>query len=228
MRNSPGFFACAARFLAFPTRPAPYRTNFLARRTRPVAYRTKLLVLLLACASSAVVVRAQSVPPKPGPEVRKLAVMVGRFTVEDEVKAGAMGPNSAAKRYGGTDDCRWTSGGFAVICDFTLDSAGVKYTGTTLVYYDPVAKVYRLQEVDSSGEIDIKTGTVSGDTWTWPGETILHGKVYHARYIMKVVSADSYEYTEESGEDENSMTVLVTGRETRVAANRAATVKPGE
>ena len=29
--------------------------------------------------------------------------------------------------------------------------------------------------------------------------------MYHTRYIMKVVSADSYEYTDESGESENSM-----------------------
>jgi Protein of unknown function (DUF1579) len=193
-----------------------------------LACPTRLIMLLVACASSAIVVRAQSEPPKPGPEVRKLAVMVGRFTVEDEVKAGAMGPNSPAKRYGGTDDCRWTAGGFAVTCDFALDSAGVKYTGTALVYYDPVAKVYRLHEVDSSGEIDNKTGTVSGDTWTWPGETILHGKVYHARYIMKVVSSNSYEYTEESGENENMMKVFVTGKETRVAAASAATLKPGK
>ena len=31
--------------------------------------------------------------------LKKLAVMVGRFTVEDEVKAGAMGPNSPAMKF---------------------------------------------------------------------------------------------------------------------------------
>src|ERR1700728_2991336 len=36
---------------------------------------------------------------------------------------------------------------------------------------------------------------------------------------MKVVSADSYDYTDESGESEDSMKVFVSGKETRVAAS---------
>ena len=46
--------------------------------------------------------------------------MVGRFTVEDEVKARAMGPNSPAMKFSGTDDCRWAAGGFAVIREAAL------------------------------------------------------------------------------------------------------------
>ena len=70
----------------------------------------RLLSFVLACASSVIVVRAQSQTTR-GPEVKKLAVMVGKFTVEDELKAGAMGPNSPAMKFTGTDDCRWTAGG---------------------------------------------------------------------------------------------------------------------
>jgi hypothetical protein len=79
----------------------------------------RLVSLVLACASSVIVAGAQSQTTR-GPEVKKLVVMVGRFKVEDEVKAGAMGPNSPAMKFSGTDDCRWTSGGFAVICEGTL------------------------------------------------------------------------------------------------------------
>jgi len=70
----------------------------------------RLFSFLPACASSVIVARAQS-QTTPGPEVKKLAVMVGKFTVEDELKAGAMGPNSPAMKFTGTDDCRWTAGG---------------------------------------------------------------------------------------------------------------------
>jgi len=52
----------------------------------------RLVSFVLACASSVIVARAQS-QTTPSPEVRKLAVMVGKFRVEDELKAGAMGPN---------------------------------------------------------------------------------------------------------------------------------------
>src|SRR5580704_4229552 len=188
------------------------------------------LPFLLACASSVIASGQSQMPPKPGPdpEVEKLAVMVGRFTVEDELKAGVMGPNSPAMKYAGTEDCRWAAGRFAVICEAALHRPGRKYSEASFVYYDPTSKTYRYHAVDSSGGVENKTGTVSGDVWTWLGESIFGGKRYHTRYIMKVVSADSYEYTDESGETENSMKVFVSGRETRVAASRPATSKPGQ
>jgi hypothetical protein len=183
----------------------------------------RLVSFVLACASSVIVVGAQSQSQATrGPEVKKLAVMVGRFTVEDELKAGAMGPNSPTMKYTGTDDCRWTAGGFAVICETALHRPERKYSEVSFVYYDPTSKTYQYHAVDSSGGVENKTGTVNGDVWTWLGESIFAGKPYHTRYIMKFVSADSFEYTDESGESESSMKVFVSGKETRVAATRPA------
>ena len=36
--------------------------------------------------------------------------------------------------------------------------------------------------------------------------------MYHTRYIMKFVSADSFQYTDESGESESTMKVFVSGK----------------
>ena len=185
----------------------------------------RLVSFVLACASSVIVAGAQSQTTR-GPEVKKLAVMVGSFTVEDEVKAGAMGTNSPAMKFSGTDDCRWTAGGFAVICEAALYRPGTKYSEASFVYYDPTSKTYRYHAVDSSGGIENKTGTMNGDVWTWLGESIFAGKLYHARYIIKFVSEDSYEYTDESGESESSMKVFVSGKETRVAATKPAKSQP--
>jgi hypothetical protein len=176
---------------------------------------------VLACASSVIVARAQS-QTTPGPEVKKLAVMVGKFRVEDEVKAGTMGPNSPAMKFSGTEDCRWTAGGFGVICEAVLYRPGRKYLETSFAYYDPTSKTYQYHAVDSSGGTENKTGTVSGDVWTWLGESVFGGKMYHTRYIMKFVSADSFEYTDESGENEDAMKVFVSGKETRIAATKPA------
>jgi hypothetical protein len=164
--------------------------------------------------------------PEPSTEVEKLAVMVGRFKVEDELKAGVIRPNSPAMKYTGIDDCRWAAGGFALICTAVLHMGTKKYTETSFIYYDPTAKTYQYHAVDSSGEIENKSGTVSGDTWTWLGESTFAGKVYHTRFIMKFVSKDSFEYTDESGESENSMKVFVSGKETRVASTKHAASQP--
>jgi hypothetical protein len=181
----------------------------------------RLVSFVLACASSVIVAGAQSQTTR-GPEVQKLAVMVGRFTIEDELKAGAMGPNSPAMKFTGTDDCRWTPGRFAVICETALHKPGTKYSEASFVYYDPASRTYQYHAVDSSGGVEDKTGTVNGDVWTWLGESTFGGKLYHTRYTMKFVSADSFEYTDESGENESSMTVFVSGKETRVAATKPA------
>jgi Protein of unknown function (DUF1579) len=175
----------------------------------------RLLSFVLACVSSVIVVRAHS-QATPGPEVQKLAVMVGSFTVEDELKAGVMGPNSPAMKYTGTEDCDWAAGGYAVICTAELHMDARKYTAASFIYYDPTSKTYQYHEVDSSGEVENKAGTVNGDTWTWLGESTLAGKVIHTRYIMKFVSKDAFEYTDEAGENESSMKVFVSGKETRV------------
>jgi Protein of unknown function (DUF1579) len=189
----------------------------------------RLLSFVLACASSVIAGdQSQTTPPKPGPdpEVEKLAVMVGRFTVEDELKAGVMGPNSPAMKYAGTEDCRWAAGRFAVICEAALYRPGRKYSEASFVYYDPTSKTYRYHAVDSSGGIENKTGTVNGHVWTWLGESIFSGKLYHTRYTMKFVSKDSFEYTDESGETENSMKVFVSGKETRVVTTKPAASQP--
>jgi len=136
----------------------------------------RLVSFVLACVSSVIVAGAQSQTTR-GPEVKKLAVMVGRFTVEDEVKAVAMRPNSPAMKFSGTDDSRWTAGGFAVICEAALYRPGKKYSEASFVYYDPTSKTYRYHAVDSSGGIENKIGTVNGDVWTWLGESIFAGKL---------------------------------------------------
>ena len=183
----------------------------------------RLLSFVLACASSVIVVCAQSLTT-PSPEVKKLAVMVGKFTVEDEVKDLASGP----MKFKGTEDCRWTAGGFAVICDAALYRPGRKYSEASFYYYDPTSKVYQRHAVDSLGGIENQAGTVSGDVWTWLGESIFGGKMYHTRHVMKVVSADSYEYTDWSGESENSMKVFVSGKQTRIAPAKPVKSQPAQ
>ena len=191
---------------------------------------TRLLLLVLACASSPVLARAQSSAalPEPGPEVKKLAVMVGRFTNEGEVKAGAFSPNSPAMKVSGIDECKWIAGGFGLACTETVDVGGTKESETYLIYYDPISKKYEEHGVRSTGETENQTGTVSGDTWTFPGEGMVAGKVFHQRYVMKFISRDSYEYSSEWGEGEKPVEVGLSGKCTRVSATNAVPSKPAQ
>jgi hypothetical protein len=72
-------------------------------------HRSTLIVgtLVLVLCTTMALAQTSSAPPKPGPEVKKLGVFVGKWTAE-----GDMGPGGKAAT---TESCEWISGGFAVL-----------------------------------------------------------------------------------------------------------------
>ncbi|HTS12013.1 MAG TPA: DUF1579 family protein [Candidatus Limnocylindrales bacterium] len=179
--------------------------------------RATLFVSAFACLLLAGVVQAQTMQaPKPGPEVKKMGVFVGHFNSDGEAKPGVMGPN--AMKMSGTEDCRWTAGGFGLLCTGTSDMGGMKGTVTALMYYDPSDKMYHYHEVDSGGDVGESTGTFDGDTWTWNGKGFMGGKTMYSKYVMKGVSRNGYEWTMGAGDSEPSIQEGMTGKVTRAAA----------
>ncbi|MGH9365751.1 MAG: hypothetical protein ACRD1B_10890, partial [Thermoanaerobaculia bacterium] len=75
--------------------------------------RFKLAILvasgLLIAAVAAQAEEKKAGPPKPGPEVKKMAYFAGTWTSEGEVKANPMMP---AGKMTSTDVCTWYKGGF--------------------------------------------------------------------------------------------------------------------
>ena len=181
--------------------------------------RKTLLLPVLAFLLSAVAAQAQNMQaPKPGPEAQKMSVFVGHFTNDGEAKPGAMGPNSPAMKMSGTEDCRWTAGGFAVICNGTSEVGAMKSTSTALLYYDPGDKMYHYNDVDSGGDVGESTGTADGDTWTWNGKGFMGGQVMYTKFTMKGVSKNGYAWTMGGGDSESSIQEGMTGKVTRSAA----------
>jgi hypothetical protein len=178
--------------------------------------RRTLLPPVLACLLFAVAAQAQNMPaPKPGPECQKMGVFVGHFNNDGEAKPGVMGPNSPATKMSGTEDCRWTAGGFAVICSGTSEVGGMKNTSTALLYYDPGDKMYHYHDVDSGGDVGESTGTVDDDTWTWSGKGFMGGQVMYTKFTMKGVSKNGYAWTMGAGDSESSIQEGMTGKVTR-------------
>ena len=71
-----------------------------------------LLALAVPCLAFGQPQTAQ--PPKPGPEVQKLAYTLGTWKTEGEAKAG--NPFGPAGKFSGTGTCEWFAGGFHVVC----------------------------------------------------------------------------------------------------------------
>lgn len=125
--------------------------------------------------------------PKPGPEHKRLAFYVGKWSTEGEVKPGPMGPGGKTKS---TDTCEWFEGQFSVICRYEGTGPMGPSKGVGIIGYNTEEKVYTYYGVDntSMNMASVPKGTVRGDTWTYTDEGTMGGKTYKSRVIIKEVS----------------------------------------
>jgi hypothetical protein len=155
----------------------------------------KVTVLLAACVMFfAVSIQAQTPqgPPKPGPEVKKLAYNIGTWKTEGETKP--FGPMPGGK-ITSTEKCEWYSGGFFVICHSESTGPMGPSKGVSFMGYDPDQKVYTYHEFESTGDVVDAKGTVDGDTWNWTAAEFKMGEdKFRVRVTIKHISATEYTF----------------------------------
>src|SRR2546423_15436050 len=89
-----------------------FRVPLRSRRSpMKMTYRALAAVTLLV--APALSAQAPAAPPKPGPEVQKLAYFAGRWSEVADMKASPMGPGGKATV---SSSCEWFSGGFFLVC----------------------------------------------------------------------------------------------------------------
>lgn len=120
---------------------------------------------------------AQSQPPKPGPEHKRLEVFVGNWTFQGEVKTGPAGPGG---KVAGTDRNQLLGG---VFLERQVEETGPmgKVTGRMMVGYDPIKKTYVTSAFDSTGGLGSGAVTVNGSTWTFLTSGVAGGKATQDR-----------------------------------------------
>jgi hypothetical protein len=169
------------------------------------------IVIVLAFAAPCVAQTAQ--PPKPGPEVQKLAYFVGTWKVESEVKAGYSFP---AGKYSGTQTCEWFAGGFQVVCREDGTTPAGKVSELTIFAYDPDAKVYTSYGISSLGETNGSKGSLAGSMWTWLWDGTVAGKPVKFRYTDVGVSPTVHTSKAEQSVAGGPWTVVAENKATKV------------
>jgi len=179
---------------------------------------------LLLCTTIAFA-QAPTAPPKPGPEVKKMAALIGTWATTVEMKpVPGMSPGGKATS---TRSCVWAVGGFGVSCKETSDMGPMgKITSVSIMAYDSEEKNYVYSEVSSDGETIVSRGVVNGDTWVFDADSPMQGKMMHGRFTVKYTSKDACEIKFELGPDANSMQLVMEGKEVRVKPPAPAASKP--
>lgn len=155
---------------------------------------------------------AQMEMPKPAPELKKLDMFAGDWTLSGDVKPGPMGPGG---KMSGDEKCAWMDGGFYVVCNSTFKGPLGNATGTAYYGYSNDDKAYTYREFNSMGEFTDARGKVEGDVWTWTSDEKMGGATMKGRFIMKVTSPTAYDFKFDMSQDGNTWNPVMDGKSTK-------------
>jgi Protein of unknown function (DUF1579) len=181
----------------------------------------KVTVLLTVCvmllAISIWAQQAPQGPPKPAPEVKRLAYGVGTWKIEGEAKP--FGPMPGGK-FTATEKCQWYTGGFFLTCHSEGTGPMGPQKAVSFQGYEPNEKVYTYHEFTSTGEAIAAKGTVDGDTWHWTAESKMGDKKTSVHVTIKEVSKTEYTFKLEMSQNGGEFSVVeeATGRKVTAAA----------
>jgi len=165
-----------------------------------------ILTAVLVFAAAAV---AQMQPPKPGPEVKKLDVFVGTWTLSGDMKPGMMGPGGSMTE---NEKCEWMDGGFYLVCHSDYKSTMGNGVGLSVMGYSADDKAYTYREFNSFGEFEDSKGILDGDTWTWTSEEKMGTMTMKGRFTIKMTSTSSYNFTFEMSQDGTKWGTVMDGK----------------
>jgi len=168
-----------------------------------------ILAAALAMATTAV---AQTGAPKPGPELKKLDVFVGAWTLDGNMKPGVMGPGGTMTEL---QKCEWMEGGYFLVCHSDYKSSMGNGVGLSVMGYSTDDKVYTYREFNSFGEFDDSKGTVDGDTWTWVNEEKMGNSTMKGRFTMHMTSTASYTFAFDMSQDGTKWSTVMEGKATK-------------
>jgi hypothetical protein len=178
----------------------------------------KTLSIIFACMISAAwllfttAAFAQMEAPKPTAEHKKLDIFVGSWTLEGDMKPGAMGPGGNMTEY---EKCEWMEGNFFLVCRTDFKSSTGNGSGLSILGYSTDAKAYTYREYNSWGESMESKGSVDNDTWAWTADEKMGDKIMKGRFTMKITSPTAYTFTYEVSPDGAKWTDVMDGKATK-------------
>jgi hypothetical protein len=168
-----------------------------------------ILSMSLAFATVAI---AQMPSPKPAPELKKLDVFAGSWILEGNMKPGMMGPGGSMSE---NEKCEWMEGGFYLVCHSDYTGTMGSGIGLSVMGYSADDKAYTYREFNSFGEFDDSKGTLDGDTWIWTSDEKMGGMTMKGRFIMKMTSTTSYNFTFDMSQDGTKWSTVMDGKATK-------------
>jgi hypothetical protein len=166
-------------------------------------------MILAAALVMAAAAMAQMEPPKPAPELKKLDVFAGTWTLDGTMKPGMMGPGGSMTE---NEKCEWMEGGFYLVCHSEYKGSMGSGIEMSVMGYSSEDKAYTYREFSSTGEFEDSRGTIDGDTWTWTSDEKMGGMTMKGKFTIKITSATSYNFAFDMSQDGTKWTNVMEGK----------------
>jgi hypothetical protein len=151
--------------------------------------------------------------PTPGPEHKKLDVLVGSWTLDGDVKPG--GDMGAGGKVTENEKCEWMEGEFFLVCRTEYKTTMGNGSGMSIMGYSTDDKTYTYREFNSWGQFVDSKGSLNGDTWTWTNDEKMGNMTMKGRFTMKITSSTSYNFLYETSTDGTKWTLAMDGKATK-------------
>jgi hypothetical protein len=171
-----------------------------------------IIMTLLAVVTLSAASLAQMDAPKPAPELKKVDMFAGSWTLDGDMKASDMGPGGKMTE---TEKCEWMDGNFFLVCHEQYSIATVSGTATSYMGYSADDKAYTYREFSSMGEFTDSKGTLDGDTLTWLNDEKMGAMTMKGRFTMKITSPTTYNFKFEMSQDGTKWMTVMDGKATK-------------
>jgi hypothetical protein len=148
--------------------------------------RRVIALLTMYMSVLTVATQTHTEPPKPGPEVRRLEVFLGKWITQGEAKASPYGP---AGRVTAMETFEWLPGAFFMLHRSEGRQGMIEFNWVEVLGYDARKKIYTTHTFDNFGNSVLWEGTWRDNTLTWIADSYIAGKALKERCMITAKSA---------------------------------------
>lgn len=156
--------------------------------------RSASTLIVLSC--MLLKVAAAQVGSRPA-EVQRLQFYVGRWSEAGQMRDD---PSKPFKPVAGGETCRWSAGGYAVLCEEKTEGAGGGWEGVYILSYDAAGRQYHVYGTEKPGNNIHAVGRLDGDRWVWVTDPASDGS--RVRYTFAPAGARARTMIVEVGTEE--------------------------
>ena len=142
--------------------------------------KSAIVILSLGLSLLTPQLRAGDAPKKPGPEHKKLEILTGKWKWEETSEKTPFG---LAGKSTHRSERRFIHGGFFLESQGKGRAPDGPYSWTTIYYYDPDNRAFRLFSCDNTGVVSTQLLTIEGSTMTTTWEQQADGKNYRCKEV---------------------------------------------